>query len=169
MTRTRLPRLAAVAALVVLPLAGCADDGGDLSIADVWARASADGQTTGAAYLTITGGDDDDRLVAASAPTAIAATTQLHEIVAAEDPEGGDDMAEGDMGGDDMGMGGAMTMREIDGLDVPAGEEVALEPGGYHVMLLDLAEPLEAGDTFELTLTFEQAGEKTVEVEVRDE
>lgn len=172
MNRTRVARLVAIALLVVTLLAGCGSDGGsELSIGDVWARSTADGQTAGAAYMTITGGEDGDRLVAASAPSETAGTTELHETVAAED---GDDAmsAEGDMGEgseDEMGTGGAVTMREIDGLDVPAGDKVALSPGGYHVMLLDLADPLEAGETFELTLTFEQAGERTVEVEVRDE
>jgi hypothetical protein len=45
---------------------------------------------------------------------------------------------------------------------------VSLEPGGYHIMLLDLAEPLEDGDTFELTLRFEQAGEMDLTVDVRE-
>ncbi|MCU0274542.1 MAG: copper chaperone PCu(A)C, partial [Acidimicrobiales bacterium] len=62
-----------------------------------------------------------------------------------------------------------MTMRPVDGIDLPAGEAVALEPGGLHVMLLDLPAPLEIGQTYELTLTFEQAGEQTVTVEVREE
>ncbi|MEZ5181952.1 MAG: copper chaperone PCu(A)C [Acidimicrobiales bacterium] len=69
--------------------------------------------------------------------------------------------------GDDMG-GGAMTMQPVDSIELPAGEEVSLEPGGYHIMLLDLVAPLEVGDTFEITLTFENAGEVTVTAEVRD-
>ena len=60
------------------------------------------------------------------------------------------------MGGDDMGMGG-MTMREVARIPLPAGEAVTLEPGGYHVMLLELAAPLTAGQTFPVTLTFEEA------------
>ena len=57
-------------------------------------------------------------------------------------------------------------MRPIDGLDLPAGTAVVLEPGGYHVMLLDLVAPLELGTEISLTLTFEQAGEQTVSVPV---
>jgi hypothetical protein len=45
---------------------------------------------------------------------------------------------------------------------------VALEPGGYHIMLLDLVAPLEAGTTLEVTLTFEESGEQVVTADVRD-
>jgi periplasmic copper chaperone A len=62
-----------------------------------------------------------------------------------------------------------MGMRAIDGLDIPAGETVALEPGGYHLMLLDLATDLEPGQEFEVTLRFEGAGERTVTVTVREQ
>lgn len=84
-----------------------------------------------------------------------------------EDGEMGGDM-DGDHGGMDMGDGEmAMVMREIDGgLPLPAGETVTLQPGGYHVMLLDIAEPLEAGDEIELTLDFANADDMTLTVEV---
>ena len=48
-------------------------------------------------------------------------------------------------------------------------EYAVLEPGGYHIMLLDISTPLELGETFDVTLTFENAGEQVVEVEVREE
>lgn len=51
--------------------------------------------------------------------------------------------------------GGVMKMRAIPGLDLPAGQAVALKPGGYHVMLLDLKQPLKAGDTVPFTLVIE--------------
>lgn len=74
------------------------------------------------------------------------------------------------MDDDSMAEGmGAMMMREIEELTLPAGETVSLEPGGYHVMLLDLPGPLETGETFDLTLTFANAGEQVVSVEVREE
>ena len=68
----------------------------------------------------------------------------------------------------DMDMG-AMVMQQIMALDLPAGETVNLEPGGYHVMLIDLAEPLAEGDTFNVTLDFAEADDLTVEVVVRTE
>ena len=59
--------------------------------------------------------------------------------------------------------GGTMQMRELtDGLSLPAGEAVALAPGGYHLMFID-PKPLREGDTFLATLTFENAGTKEVE------
>ena len=57
-----------------------------------------------------------------------------------------------------------MEMRPLaDGLAIPAGESVVLEPGGYHIMLIGLTGDLNAGESFTLTLTFEKAGEVTVE------
>jgi copper(I)-binding protein len=181
MTSTRIKafRGAAVALIgaAVLVASGCggSDETTGVTVSDPWARSTADGQTMGAAYMTITGGSEDDRLVAASAPTDIAAETQIHETVAAEDgTDTSMSTSENDMDRGtetDMEMGtstDAMTMREVEGIDVPADGTVTLEPGGYHVMLMDLAAPLTAGETFDLTLTFEEAGEQVVTVEVRD-
>jgi copper(I)-binding protein len=64
---------------------------------------------------------------------------------------------------------GQMTMRPIDSLELPAGEAVTLEPGGYHIMLIDLVAPLETGQEIEVTLTFENAGERTITVPVQDD
>ena len=61
--------------------------------------------------------------------------------------------------------GGVMRMRQLkDGLEIPAGGEATLKPGSFHVMLMDLKQPLKAGDTVPLTLTFTGAG--TVETEL---
>jgi copper(I)-binding protein len=55
---------------------------------------------------------------------------------------------------------GVMKMRELpEGLPIPAGRSVTLTPGGYHVMFMDLAQPLVQGETVDLTLLFERAGE----------
>ena len=96
------------------------------------------------------------------------------------DGDGMDDTdGEGMEGMDGDGMdGGAepspegfamMGMREIEALAVPAGETVELVPGGYHLMLIDLATDLEVGQEFELVLEFEHAGTRTVTVTVRDD
>ena len=66
------------------------------------------------------------------------------------------------------GMSGMMEMREVEEIAVPAGSTVELEPGGFHVMLLDVQRELTPGETIELTLTFEVAGEMTVQAEVRE-
>jgi len=158
----------------------------ELEITDVWARQSPMGTTAGAIYLTITS-PTDDALVAASVPTSVAAKTEIHETVAADGTDtsttamGGDEATtttemggstETTMGGeskDDGGMDdGAMTMKPVDAVELPAGKAVKLEPGGYHIMLLDLVKPLEVGEKIELTLTFDEAGEKTVTAQVRE-
>ena len=109
---------------------------------------------------------DDDRLVAAAVDSSIADHAEVHEVV----PADGSDMSM-DMGSDTtMAMGaGQMVMREVDHIDIPAGEMVMLKPGGYHVMLIDLVAPLEIGQTFDVTLTFEKAGDVIVPVEVRED
>jgi hypothetical protein len=61
-----------------------------------------------------------------------------------------------------------MSMQEMDALDLPAGTLVQLVPGGYHIMLFDLAKPLVVGETFDLTLDFDQAPDSTVTIEVSD-
>lgn len=135
-----------------------------------WARQSPMVAGAGAAYLTLTGGDTNDELVAASVPATIADTVELHETSMADDSmDGMDDM--GGMGGmdtmDDMGGMGMMTMRQVPGIAVPAGATVELKPGGLHIMLIDLAAPLVAGEAFELTLTFASGEILNVPVEVR--
>lgn len=179
--------LAALAlATGTLGLAACGDDDddaatdttaalhADIDITGAWARTSPKMATAGAAYFTITNsGDLDDALVAASVDPAIAARAEVHETVAAGPGDGTGDGMGADQGmGGDTGRGdgdGMMQMREVDRVAIPAGESVALEPGGYHVMLLDLAAPLETGDTIDLTLTFEESGEQVVTAEVRDQ
>lgn len=149
----------------------------EITISGQWARTSPSMTSAGAVYLQITNGtDSDDALFAASVDRTIAGSAEVHENVSSDDSEGDmhDDGAmddDGDMDGDgDMheGSGGMMTMQEVDEIPVPAGETVTLEPGGYHIMLMDLVEPLETGDTFEVTLTFSYGGDVVVEVEVRD-
>jgi copper(I)-binding protein len=132
------------AALVVVP--AWADDlrVGDLRIEHPWARATAPGVPVGAGYLTIrdTGGRGD-RLVGAASP--VAGVVQIHQTTMAD---------------------GAMQMREQAVLDVPPGGVVVLEPGGYHLMLMQLTGPLVAGGRVPLTLEFARSGRVTIELEV---
>jgi copper(I)-binding protein len=103
---------------------------------------------TGAAYLTITNtGDADDRLIAAS--SVVAQVVEIHDMVVANE---------------------VMSMIHLDeGLPIPAGETVVLEPMSLHVMLISLNESLFPDTTFDLTLVFEQAGEVVVSVVVATE
>jgi periplasmic copper chaperone A len=79
---------------------------------------------------------------------------------------GGSDDMDGASTPDGFAM---MGMREIEALDVPAGETVSLTPGGHHLMLLELADDLVPGETFEMTLEFAASGELTVTVEVLED
>lgn len=99
-----------------------------------WARATAPQQQVGAAYVTLTS-PVGDRLVGASSP--VAARVEVHE----------------------MHMDGAvMQMRELtDGLPLPAGKPVTLAPGGLHIMLVNLARPLRAGESIPVQLRFQNA------------
>ncbi len=101
---------------------------------------------SGAIYMLITNtGETDDRLVGVS--TEIAKRTELHTTKAAE--------------------GGVMKMMPIEGgVEIPAGGIHVFQRGGDHIMLMGLGAPLVDGDTVAVTLTFEHAGEMTVEVPV---
>ena len=115
---------------------------GRLEVDNAWARATPGKSVIGAAYVTIRS-PTADKLVAASSP--IAKKAEMHT----------------------MSMEGmVMKMRPVASIDLPAGQAVTLQPGGLHIMLVDLAKPLKAGQTFPLTLTFEKAGSKTVNVAV---
>jgi copper(I)-binding protein len=66
-----------------------------------------------------------------------------------------------------MEMAGmVMKMRPVAGLDIPAGQSVDLKPGGEHIMLIGLHQPLREGQSFTLTLNFEKAGPRTVSVAI---
>lgn len=146
--------------------------GSAIEITGAWARTSPAMATMGAAYMTIMS-MDDDRLVAAAVDSSIADHAEVHEVVMAESSDMSSSMDHSgmDMGSDTtMAMSsGEMVMREVDGVDIEAGEMLMLKPGGYHVMIIDLAAPLEIGQTFDVTLTFDKAGDVVVPVEVRDD
>ena len=62
--------------------------------------------------------------------------------------------------------GTVMRMRQIDAIDVPAGQTVELKPGSLHIMFMGLKSPLKVGDSIPVTLKFEKAGEVKVDVKV---
>ncbi|MCT4656370.1 MAG: copper chaperone PCu(A)C [Cohaesibacter sp.] len=117
---------------------------GDLTISGAFARATAGKAKAGGSFMTIKNAGAADRLVSASSD--VAARTELHTHI---------------MDGD------VMRMREVkDGIPVPEKGEVALKPGGYHVMLMKLKQPLKQGETFPIELTFEKAGKVTVDIKI---
>ncbi len=133
-----------------------------VTASDAWARNSPMGQTVGSAYMKLTGGATDDSVVAATVSSDIAASVELHEVTMSGGHSGTDDMD--DMDGD---MGGMMRMQEVPSIAIPAGDTVMLEPGGYHLMLMGLAAPLTAGQTFDVTLELSSGQTLVVPVEVR--
>jgi copper(I)-binding protein len=112
-------------------------------VSNAWARASAGPAKTGAAYATVTDNGPPDRLISVSTP--IAGRADLHES---------------------RNENGVMQMRPVSSLPLATGKPLTLAPGGYHVMLMDMRKPLQAGDSFPLTLTFEHAPPVTVQVNV---
>ncbi|MBI1181031.1 MAG: copper chaperone PCu(A)C [Alphaproteobacteria bacterium] len=115
---------------------------GTLEIAQPWARATPEGAKVGGAYVTVANtGDEDDRLTGASLN--VAGKVEIHQ----------------------MSMeNGVMRMKHIaEGLPIPAHGKLVLEPGSYHLMLMNLKRPLKAGDTVAGALTFQRAG--TVQVD----
>jgi copper(I)-binding protein len=114
----------------------------DIAVHDAWARATAAGQSNAAIYATIANRGGADRLVGVSSSAGMA---MLHASEAS---------------------GGMARMRPVADLAIPAGGEVALAPGGTHVMVSGLAAPLRAGATVPLTLTFATSAPRTVDVAV---
>lgn len=162
--KVRSVRYFVTALAAVSLLAGCGGDSGGIEVSDAWARTSPSMASAGAAYMAITNsGDVDDALIGASVDADIAGSVEIHETVAM-----GSDTTMGDTGTDTTTGGGMMTMQPVERVIIPAGESIALEPGGYHLMFLDLVAPLEAGEDLSITLTFEEAGEQIVTAEVRD-
>ena len=115
------------------------------AISGAWVRPPMGAGAPAAGYLTITGGSAADALVAAKSP--IATSVEIHETMA--------------------GGSGMTGMQPVDKIDVAAGATVKLEPGGYHLMLMGVKDMPAAGSTVELTLTFQQAGDVTVQAEVK--
>jgi periplasmic copper chaperone A len=114
-----------------------------IEITDAWARATAPGQEVGAAYLSLKS-DLPAKLLKVESPASD--SVEIHE----------------------MSMNnGVMKMRMLDTLDLPAGKVVKLEPGGFHLMLIDLKKPLKAGEVIEISLTLKDRQGKTTTQKVR--
>ena len=119
---------------------------GDLVISQAWSRATPNGAKIGTGYFTIENkGTTADRLIGVSGD--ISGKIEVHE----------------------MSMNnGVMKMRAVDGgLVIDPGKTVKLAPGGYHLMIMDLKNPLKQGDKVPLTLSFEKAGKVAVTLDVQ--
>jgi copper(I)-binding protein len=137
----RFRTLVGAAALVFASISAHAHEFklGAITIGHPYARATAAGQPIGGGFLSFANAGTADKLLSVSAD--VSKSVELHEM-----------KMEGDV----------MKMRQVDGIDVPAGKTVELKPGGYHVMFVGLKAPLKAGDKFPAKLKFEKAGEVDV-------
>ena len=158
--RHALPTLAAAAA--VLALAACGTDaqspgttptvtgassaGESVVLEDGWVKSADSGMSAAFGELENTG-DSDVTVVSVTSPVSTA--MELHETVENES--------------------GQMVMREkADGFTVAAGTSLSLEPGGNHLMLMDLVKPLRAGDEVAFTLTFSDGSTYEFTVPAKD-
>jgi len=117
-----------------------------LHVMDAWARESPMLDLAGAAYMVIHNNTDaDDALIGASSPAAEVVELHLSSM-------------------DEEGM---MSMNQVTEIPVPAHEDAVLKAGSYHVMLINLVEPLEEGAEVELSLEFTTAEPQTVMVPVK--
>jgi hypothetical protein len=135
-------RIVALASLlVVYPCASAAD----IKVANAWARAPAPGQKTASAYVELTSATHA-ALVAAGSPAA--ERVELHEIRLER---------------------GIMRMRPLERVELPGGKTVKLAPGGLHLMLINLKQPLKAGDKLPLRLSVQSSGTSLTTLDIEAE
>lgn len=125
-----------------------ASEGAPVQVAlhDFHAMATPEGATVGAIFGSLQA-DAADTLLAVSVPSSVAGHAEIHEMAA--------------------DSSGQMTMRAVPMLAVPEDQPVELRPGGLHLMLFDLVEPLRPEKPISLSLRFARGGERVVEVPVR--
>lgn len=116
-----------------------------IQIEGAWARPAAEGQISAAYFLVSNFDEQPDTLV--SVRSEAAQNVEVHESYEQED--------------------NMMGMRQVTNLEIPSQSTIRFEQGGLHIMLMQLTDPLEDGDSFELTLIFANNGEVVVDVPVR--
>lgn len=116
---------------------------GTLKLEHPWSRATAASAAVGAGFMALTNSGKADALLSGSSP--VAERVELHS---------------------GRIEGGIMKMRRVERIELPAGETVRLEPGGLHIMLIGLKQPLVEGTKVPLVLRFAGAGEQKVELKV---
>ena len=134
----RAPRLVAALALAAAALPALAQ----VTVKDAWVRGMVAQQKATGAFMQVTSAQPA-RLVSISSPAA--GVVEIHEMTMDK---------------------GVMKMRAVQALELPAGKTVDLKPGGYHVMMMDLKQPLKDGDTVPFTMVIEGADKTKSQVEV---
>jgi copper(I)-binding protein len=144
--RPSAPAVLGALLLLALPQVPSAHEygSGGITVVHPWARATPGGVKIGGAFLEIkAAAGKDDRLIAARSPVAGSVEIHSHSM-----------------------DGGIVRMRRVDAVTIAGGKSVVLAPGSYHIMLMDLKQPLKEGDLVKLTLVFEKAGEIEVDATV---
>lgn len=140
-----MSRLLAPLLLLASTVAFGAPTSGRVSVVDPWVRLPPPGARNTGAFLTLrNAGPGDARVVKASNPAS--RVTELHTHL------------------EEVGV---MKMRPVPFIEVKAGAETVLKPGGLHVMLIDLLAPLKEGEVLALTLVFEDGSSTVVQAPVR--
>lgn len=150
--KTKLAGIIASVALVAGVTACSSDDAAtpdspEITVTGQWARQSPMATDMGAAYMIIES-DAEDELVGASVDMSVAMMTEVHETVTVD---------------------GGMKMQEVSSIKVTPEMPIEMKPGGYHVMLMGLAQPLEVGQTISVTLKFNKSGDKVIEIPVLED
>ena len=143
----KLTKLVMAVAVILwaLPAAAQAPQS-SIKVTGAWARSTPPTAKTAAAYMTVVNaGKDNDTLLSASTP--VAGMADLHRSFMDN---------------------GVMKMRPTGPVDLKPGASLKLAPGGYHLMMMDLKQPLTAGQTFPVTLVFKKAGNVTAMVKVQN-
>lgn len=135
-----MKRIALTALLAALTLPAVAQ----VTVKDAWVRGTVAAQKATGAFMQLQS-VQDARLVSAKSP--VAGVVEIHEMAMEKD---------------------VMKMRALTkGLDLPAGKNVELKPGGLHIMLMDLKQPVKDGEQIPLTLVIEGKDKKQTTVEVK--
>jgi len=139
-------RRSVIALAIAAALAGLPAVAGELAIANAWSRSTPPVAKVGVVYFTLRNDTKkSDRLLKLSTPVATKVEVHRTEV-----------------------LDGIAKMREVAVLHVEAGQVLEFQPGGLHVMLMGLKQPLVAGTAFDLELLFEVAGPRKVRVDVRN-
>lgn len=137
--------------IVILVLVGCSSTGG-IELTDAWARPGGghgmvgDMQGANSAVYMVIRNHSANNDVLLMAESDIAEAVELHKSEMKD---------------------GIMTMNPVESIEIPAGGQVELAPGGLHIMLIGLKKELKTGEKFTITLVFEKAGKQTIDILVK--
>lgn len=121
-------------------------DADKIVVKDTWIQEGPPSQKITAAYMVIENHNSEE-IALLSASTDAARVVELHKMEMED---------------------GMMRMRRVDSISIPAGGTVALEPGGYHLMVISLNKELREGDVAKVTLRFSSAIQKTLAVAIKN-